>query len=31
MVTNTGTGAAQNNGNKKVIFKNCLPFTNRGC
>ena len=34
MVTNTGTAAAQNNGNKKIIFKNCLPFTNctnRGC
>ena len=23
-----GAGAAANNGNKKVIFKNCAPFTN---
>ena len=25
---NTGTDAAPNNRNKKVIFKNCVPFTN---
>ena len=24
----TGAGAALNNANKKVIFKNCVPFTN---
>ena len=27
-VTNTAAGAAANNINKKVIFKNCAPFTN---
>ena len=27
-VSNTGTTAAPNNKNKKVIFKNCAPFTN---
>ena len=27
IVTNTGTDAAPNNANKKVIFKNCTPFT----
>ena len=27
-VDNTGTAAAPNNRNKKVIFKNCVPFTN---
>ena len=27
-VNNTGTAAAQNNRNKKVIFKNCVPFSN---
>ena len=28
-VNNTaGAGAAANNTNKKVIFKNCAPFTN---
>ena len=27
-VNNTGTAAAPNNTNKKVIFKNCAPFTN---
>ena len=27
-VNNTGTAAAPNNINKKVIFKNCTPFTN---
>ena len=27
-VPNTGTAAAPNNGNTKVIFKNCPPFTN---
>ena len=28
-VNNTaGAGAAANNTNKKVIFKNCVPFTN---
>ena len=27
-VNNTGTAAAPNNRNKKVIFKNFLPFTN---
>ena len=27
-VNNTGTAAAPNNINKKVIFKNCEPFTN---
>ena len=26
-VTNTGTAVAPNNRNKKVIFKNCAPFT----
>ena len=26
-VENTGTAAAPNNRNKKVIFKNCAPFT----
>ena len=26
-VPNTGTTAALNNRNKKVIFKNCAPFT----
>ena len=26
-VPNTGTTAARNNRNKKVIFKNCAPFT----
>ena len=25
---NAGAGAAANNINKKVIFKNCAPFTN---
>ena len=25
-VTNTGTAAAPNNRNKKVIFNNCAPF-----
>ena len=25
---NAGTGAAANNIDKKVIFKNCAPFTN---
>ena len=28
IVNNTGTAAASNNRNKKVIFKNCAPFTN---
>ena len=27
-VNNTAAGAATNNTNKKVIFKNCAPFTN---
>ena len=27
-VPNTGAAAAPNNRNKKVIFKNCAPFTN---
>ena len=27
-VANTGTAAVLNNRNKKVIFKNCVPFTN---
>ena len=27
-VNNTGIAAAQNNRNKKLIFKNCAPFTN---
>ena len=27
-VDNTAAGAAANNTNKKVIFKNCAPFTN---
>ena len=27
-INNTGTPAAPNNRNKKVIFKNCAPFTN---
>ena len=27
-VTNTGTAATPNNRNKKVIFKNCVPFVN---
>ena len=27
-VTNTGTAATPNNRNKKVIFKNCVPFIN---
>ena len=27
-VPSTGTAAAPNNRNKKVIFKNCAPFTN---
>ena len=27
-VNNTGTAAAVTNRNKKVIFKNCAPFTN---
>ena len=27
-VNNTGTAAGPNNRNKKVIFKNCAPFTN---
>ena len=27
-VNNTGADAAPNNRNKKVIFKNCAPFTN---
>ena len=27
-VNNTAAGAAVNNTNKKVIFKNCAPFTN---
>ena len=27
-VPNTGTATAPNNGNTKVIFKNCAPFTN---
>ena len=26
-VSNTGTAAVPNNRNKKVIFKNCTPFT----
>ena len=26
-VSNTGTAAIPNNADKKVIFKNCLPFT----
>ena len=26
-VNNTRTAAAPNDGNKKVIFKNCAPFT----
>ena len=26
-VNNTGTAAAPNNRNEKVIFKNCAPFT----
>ena len=26
-VSNTGTAIPPNNGNKKVIFKNCAPFT----
>ena len=26
-VPNTGTAAALNNRNKKVIFKNCAPFS----
>ena len=26
-VTNTGTDVAPNNASKKVIFKNCVPFT----
>ena len=26
-VPNTGTAAVPNNRNKKVIFKNCAPFT----
>ena len=32
VVNNTaGAGAAANNTNKKVIFKNCAPFTNCIC
>ena len=27
-VNNKGTAAARNNRNKKVIFKNCAPFSN---
>ena len=27
-INETGTVAAQNNRNKKLIFKNCAPFTN---
>ena len=27
-VNNTGTAAAPNDRNKKVIFKSCTPFTN---
>ena len=27
-INNTGTPTAPNNRNKKVIFKNCSPFTN---
>ena len=27
-VLNTATAAAQNNRNKKVAFKNCVPFIN---
>ena len=27
-IPNIGTAAAPNNRNKKVIFKNCAPFTN---
>ena len=27
-VSNSGTAAAPNNRNRKVIFKNCAPFTN---
>ena len=27
-VNNTGTAAAPNNRNEKIIFKNCAPFTN---
>ena len=27
VVNTTGACAAANNGNKKVIFKNCVPFT----
>ena len=27
-INNAGTAAAQTNTNKKVIFKNCAPFTN---
>ena len=30
-VRNTGTAAAPHNRNKKVIFKNCAPFTNYIC
>ena len=26
-VSDTGTGTTPNNGNKKVIFKNCAPFS----
>ena len=26
-VPNIGTAAAPNNGNKEVVFKNCVPFT----
>ena len=28
IVNNTGAAAASNNRNKKVIYKNCAPFTN---
>ena len=28
IVNNTGTAAAPNNTNKKIIFKVCAPFTN---
>ena len=28
-ISNTGRVAASNNRNKKIIFKNCAPFT--GC
>ena len=28
IVNTTGTAGAPNNRNKKIIFKNCAPFTN---